>query len=225
MYRQVRFSNVDDPANSVVHSTRLSVLHCASDPGYDAPPDRAETTNYVANGGAGLETLARFEGMFPPFRKKIDWGGGAISDRDVSDGLSNTAAFTEILIADTTSDRRRNVWETPIGYSNGEVDQLVDACDTLGVTSQIGDAWGRGWRWMDGNYPHTWYNHSQTPNRLSCTNNSHVMSGVFPPYSLHSGGVNLCLGDGSVRFVSQSIARDVWRAIGTRASGEVVSEF
>ena len=226
LYSQVRFSVVDDPANSVVHSTRLTVLHCASDPGYDAPPDLPETTNYVANGGAGLETFEHFEGMFPPHEQSIDWGGGPISDRDVSDGLSNTAAFAEILIADGAFDRRRIVWNTPIEYSQpSEVDQLVDACDSLDVTSQRGDAWSRGWRWMDGNYPLTWYNHSQTPNRMSCYNRTNVLKGTFPAYSLHSGGANLCLGDGSVRFVSQSVARVVWRAIGTRASGEVVSEF
>jgi len=225
LYVKVDLSRMDDPENSVVHSTRLPVLHCLSDLGYDPPTDRPETTNYVANGGAGLETGGRFEGIFPPLRKTVDWGGGPISDRDVSDGLSNTAAFSEILIADTTSDRRRNVWETPIAYSTAEVDQFVDACENLGLSAEAGDAWGRGWRWMDGNSPHTLYNHTQTPNRLSCSNNSAVLSGVYPAFSLHSAGANLCLGDGSVKFVSASVARNVWQAIGTRASGEVVSEF
>jgi prepilin-type processing-associated H-X9-DG protein len=41
--------------------------------------------------------------------------------------------------------------------------------------------------------------------------------------SFHPGGVNVCFGDGSVRFVKNSIAMNVWWAVGTRANGEVVS--
>jgi prepilin-type processing-associated H-X9-DG protein len=40
--------------------------------------------------------------------------------------------------------------------------------------------------------------------------------------SYHTGGVNVLLMDGSVRFVRDSVPVDVWRALGTRAGGEVV---
>jgi prepilin-type processing-associated H-X9-DG protein len=40
--------------------------------------------------------------------------------------------------------------------------------------------------------------------------------------SFHSGGVNACMGDGSVRFMKNSIAMSVWWALGTRANNEVV---
>jgi prepilin-type N-terminal cleavage/methylation domain-containing protein/prepilin-type processing-associated H-X9-DG protein len=43
--------------------------------------------------------------------------------------------------------------------------------------------------------------------------------------SYHSGGVNAMLGDGSVRFVSENISTEVFRALGTRAGGETVGEF
>ena len=43
--------------------------------------------------------------------------------------------------------------------------------------------------------------------------------------SRHKGGVHLLLSDGSTRFVSENIDRNVWRAIGTRAGGEVVNEY
>ena len=41
--------------------------------------------------------------------------------------------------------------------------------------------------------------------------------------SYHPGGVNALLGDGSVRFVKDSINGAVWRSLGTVAGGEVVS--
>jgi len=41
--------------------------------------------------------------------------------------------------------------------------------------------------------------------------------------SNHSGGVNLALGDGSVRFVGDSVALAAWQALGTPQGSEVVS--
>jgi prepilin-type processing-associated H-X9-DG protein len=41
--------------------------------------------------------------------------------------------------------------------------------------------------------------------------------------SYHPGGVNILLGDGSVRFVKNSINGTVWRGVGTVAGGEILS--
>jgi prepilin-type processing-associated H-X9-DG protein len=41
--------------------------------------------------------------------------------------------------------------------------------------------------------------------------------------SYHPGGVNTLFGDGSVRFVKNTLEFRVWRALGTIAGGEVVS--
>jgi prepilin-type N-terminal cleavage/methylation domain-containing protein/prepilin-type processing-associated H-X9-DG protein len=42
-------------------------------------------------------------------------------------------------------------------------------------------------------------------------------------YALHPGGANVLMGDGSVRFVKQSINLRAWQALSSRASGEVIS--
>jgi prepilin-type processing-associated H-X9-DG protein len=42
-------------------------------------------------------------------------------------------------------------------------------------------------------------------------------------YALHPGGANVLFGDGSVRFVKQSISLLTWQALCSRANGEVVS--
>jgi prepilin-type processing-associated H-X9-DG protein len=41
--------------------------------------------------------------------------------------------------------------------------------------------------------------------------------------SYHAGGVNVCMGDGSVRFVRDSIALTLWNAMGSRGGGEAIS--
>lgn len=43
--------------------------------------------------------------------------------------------------------------------------------------------------------------------------------------SRHPAGVNSVMGDGSVRFVTSTINVDTWRALGTRAGAEAVSDF
>jgi prepilin-type N-terminal cleavage/methylation domain-containing protein/prepilin-type processing-associated H-X9-DG protein len=42
-------------------------------------------------------------------------------------------------------------------------------------------------------------------------------------YSLHPGGANVLMGDGSVRFIKQSINLLAWQALSSRAVGEVLS--
>ena len=76
--------------------------------------------------------------------------------------------------------------------------------------------------WLEGYHSTTVYFHVMPPNGRSC---------MFPPgriatsaQSQHPGGVQLGMADGSVRFVSQTINLVTWRALGTRANGEVVGD-
>jgi prepilin-type processing-associated H-X9-DG protein len=41
--------------------------------------------------------------------------------------------------------------------------------------------------------------------------------------SLHPGGVNAAFGDGSVKFVKDTISMQTWWSLGTRSGGEVIS--
>jgi prepilin-type N-terminal cleavage/methylation domain-containing protein len=43
--------------------------------------------------------------------------------------------------------------------------------------------------------------------------------------SYHQGGINACLGDGSVRFIKESINLATWRALGSRDGGESLGDF
>ncbi|MDY3560546.1 DUF1559 domain-containing protein [Gemmata sp. JC673] len=44
-------------------------------------------------------------------------------------------------------------------------------------------------------------------------------------FSKHTGGVNVALGDGSVRFVSNSVDITTWRGLGTASNGEVLGNY
>jgi prepilin-type processing-associated H-X9-DG protein len=43
--------------------------------------------------------------------------------------------------------------------------------------------------------------------------------------SYHPAGVNVCMGDGSVRFVNDQINQFTWYALGSRDLKEAVTDF
>jgi prepilin-type processing-associated H-X9-DG protein len=67
------------------------------------------------------------------------------------------------------------------------------------------------------------YNHVMPPNTWNCSDGNVNDIGAFPPTSRHSGGVNLLLCDGSVRFIKATIASGIWWGLGTRAGNETLS--
>jgi prepilin-type processing-associated H-X9-DG protein len=96
--------------------------------------------------------------------------------------------------------------------------------------------------WVDGKVHETGFTTAFTPNTRVPVNSSGTTYDVdwisatesslgdtfaaVTARSFHPGGVNLLLMDGSVRFVANSISLVTWRALGTRAGGEVLgSDF
>ena len=77
------------------------------------------------------------------------------------------------------------------------------------------------------------YNHVAAPNSRTCAamSGGMMMPGMsrasiavqLLPSSYHPGGVNLLFGDGSVKFMKETVALNVWRALSTRNGGEVIS--
>jgi prepilin-type N-terminal cleavage/methylation domain-containing protein/prepilin-type processing-associated H-X9-DG protein len=115
----------------------------------------------------------------------------------------------------------------------GNAQSSVQACQAIpGSTQASTGSWLNGFSWALGYEWHTVvnsYHHYNTPNKLTCLNPSDPgglwggTSGMSTANSNHPGGVNVCFTDGSVRFVKDSVAVNVWWALGTRNAGEVVS--
>jgi hypothetical protein len=89
----------------------------------------------------------------------------------------------------------------------------------------------RQFLWYSGEIRNAAYNHYYTPNAkvYDCITNAsglgYTAIGWKAARSMHVGGVQLLLSDGSVRFISENIDLNVWRALATRNGGEVVSDF
>ncbi|VTR98385.1 DUF1559 domain-containing protein [Tuwongella immobilis] len=200
-------------------------------------------TNYHVNIGTGVGTL--YDARLPT--DGIAWTNSRVRITDIIDGTSNTAAFGESLLgvqtqappAPTTDAERKRVmmnitcsWISPtippaVAGLNGGYVLPVDPAGyySMSLASSLNRGWSgqRGAGWISGREYWTAYQHylppnSNIPDMQTCGN------GVLGSRSNHTGGVNLALCDGSVRFVRDSITLTTWRAYGSRNGGEIITE-
>ena len=90
-------------------------------------------------------------------------------------------------------------------------------------TTYLGHIWTYGYPPWQTNY----YNHFGAPNALSCINPNEGGApngrwSIATATSSHSGGVNVCFADGTVKFIKDSVNLPTWWALGTRRGGELI---
>jgi prepilin-type N-terminal cleavage/methylation domain-containing protein/prepilin-type processing-associated H-X9-DG protein len=205
-----------DPKNVAASAKRVALFVCPSDPGGGRIGTPDFGTTYVACTGTGVTfdeagdpatylSIAKGNGIFAQTPTRV---------AHIRDGLSNTAAFSESTLGDGSS----------IGTPRSILEVAEDNDPTLADCANSNGTWNsnRGGKWIDGHYGNTLYNHFYPPNAPAwdCGNASHNKA-LTAARSYHSGGVNLLLADGTVRFVSNSISLAAWHALATRAGGEV----
>jgi prepilin-type N-terminal cleavage/methylation domain-containing protein/prepilin-type processing-associated H-X9-DG protein len=206
-------------------------------------------TNYQSNAGAdaysfltgttgtgGPGSTNTFSGPFPSYCAPVKLAS-------ITDGTSNTAAFCELVKGQGAyaggfdglkpSSSFVNVSVNASGAAGGIANPQFDnnkCLATGGVTpnnvlaATAGDfPVGAAWWW--GRSGQTRYNHVMTPNTFNCSfggDSSDSDDDALTASSRHSGGVNLLLMDGSVRFIKSTIALPTWWALSTMAGGEVL---
>jgi prepilin-type processing-associated H-X9-DG protein len=152
---------------------------------------------------------------------------------DITDGTSNTAMISESTLGEGT-ESASGPPPAPLGsvyaYLSGQpLSESACASASLWNVERL-----RGFMWASGEIRCASYNHYFPPNALQadCVTfdvrpgpTRYTALGWRTARSRHSGGVNLALCDGSVRFVANSIDLALWRALATRASGETLSDF
>ncbi|MBS0265798.1 MAG: DUF1559 domain-containing protein [Planctomycetes bacterium] len=225
LFQAYNFVKRDDKA---LRNVELPIFLCPSE---SAPAVSSAAlpgqvaTSYAGNAGTGVLKYG-YNGLFrhispagPPRRD------GPIRARDVVDGLSNTAAVSEILYGDGTFARLRTSWNTPAVYREPhQLDEFASNCAAIPQFPRDfgwqGDGFGRGRPWTKGDISYTMYNHVLGPGEPSCYNGSDVQTAIVSAGSAHTNGVNLLFGDGHLKFISQSIDLNVWRSFGSRVDSD-----
>jgi prepilin-type N-terminal cleavage/methylation domain-containing protein/prepilin-type processing-associated H-X9-DG protein len=139
---------------------------------------------------------------------------------DILDGTSNTMLMGEYLTG-TTDDYRGFIWSDKAGGSQlwTELPPNSKLPDRLSPTTPPPPLATKPWC---KNRPEV---------NLPCVNGISESSGLAnldhtaASRSRHPGGVQVLLGDGSVRFVGQTIDLRTWRALSTIQAGEVLGEY
>jgi len=232
----INFSTSSDSAPVDVTSIRVPLFLCPSE--LNDHLDSAGThwpLNYAVCGGTWFildpASGRGGDGAFPPSPYSAV---GAIRPTDVLDGLSNTLGMAEVK-AFTSYFRDADVPAT-LG---------VLPPNSPAAALSYGGAFkpnGGHVEWVDSRTNHTGFTTVFTPNTvvpyvsdgmtydMDFTSQREGKSARFPTYaavtarSYHPGIVQVLMLDGSARGINNSNALDVWRALGTRAGGEVIDE-
>lgn len=201
-------------ANVEASKKAISFFICPSDPAGGRVSGLADAgSNYVANNGSGTVAyglIASGDGVFTQSNCRF---------RDLIDGSSNTAAFSESILGIGDTFPQMSPMKARL-----EVLEIAGGSDTTPAVCTAGSGtWSgtRGGKWLDGHYGNTLYNHFYAPNpdQWDCGNASHNKA-LSSARSYHSGGVNMVMCDGHVTFIPDTIRLEAWRAIATRSGGE-----
>jgi prepilin-type N-terminal cleavage/methylation domain-containing protein len=208
------------PMNQTAMTTKIAGFLCPTDVDLIADPLNTAHNNYRACAGSFPYNLKNDSPDLTGRNNGSFWYQSAVSPGQVTDGLSNTAFFSERCLGNTAApDALSDYYLT---------NESVDECRLAGPTNspRLADPYEwSGDRWADGNSLYTRYNHVFPPGYPSCLlggSQDYDSQTVVTATSRHPGGVNLMTGDGSVRFVKESISASVWTALGTAAGGEVI---
>ena len=242
-------------ADSPVYA-QISSFFCPSDPNSPGYPRGAR--NYMMSMGDWTmwhhDANAGVENPRGPFGIIRHAGAGRCYRlASIVDGLSNTIGFSERVVGDKMAAVQggfSNSASVLPGNTTGSAMLAVVPldCMNVGIVNKSytdPDSGGTdsltGRFWSDGCMPASGFNTILPPNSPSCSSSATtaVESRILaPPTSKHPGGCNVCMLDGSVQFISETIDcgnlslglvtagtsnYGVWGALGSRDGGEAAS--
>jgi prepilin-type N-terminal cleavage/methylation domain-containing protein/prepilin-type processing-associated H-X9-DG protein len=240
-------------ANGPARAQDVPFYLCPSDssqtayPAFPTPGDSGRLNYHGCMGATSWERevggrAGIFAGPFPSGGAEMK--GPAIVA--LNDGASNTAMFSEVMRAfSTISSSGSGIRDyTTVIRANSGWDQYDGRAIPMCAT---GDPWVSSIKYTGHQYYRSLitnhlYSHTLPPNwnkpvttggvqKYNCGPTGTVPAGTEFNYfhvaasSYHSGGVNVCLGDGSVRFVRDTVDFVTWQGAGSRAGGEVIGEW
>jgi prepilin-type N-terminal cleavage/methylation domain-containing protein/prepilin-type processing-associated H-X9-DG protein len=203
-----------DRWRSIVKNQTIPVYLCPADSGAGTPfqgypnaPGPWARGNYAANAGPGWWQMSlnggsyqESYGMTGPVLG-INFGAALAH---LADGASNTILFSELRIGIDARDPR-GVWAIGLPGSSVTAANAIGDCTTPNDVNELSDD-------VEG-CPSFWYQGIGKRDRIGCSTgflNLGWPSWQAQARSRHSGGVNVCFGDGSVRFISDYIPQGTW---------------
>jgi prepilin-type N-terminal cleavage/methylation domain-containing protein/prepilin-type processing-associated H-X9-DG protein len=237
LYNTINFQISDGsapgvPQNSTSQTTKLATFLCPSD--IDRLTNPEGHNNYFGNTGSDPNMNNGItSGVFGGIYGAGPYVPTTIGLQDITDGTSQTAAFSERVkgIGVDNDSQGPDSLNPPgsvlllIGMPN-DAEYVYSHCGALNphaAGAPLSGLYSVGTFWHIGSPYGTRYNHVMPPNTWSCADLHTDQLGAHTAASRHPGVVNVLYADGTVRPVKGTVNRIVWRALGTKAGGEVIS--
>ena len=143
------------------------------------------------------------------------YAGSSVKIRDITDGTTNTVVVGEVSGPYVNGTTRYD--DLRPSYTNSWM---------MGTKYPMGDAWdeadNRGFNWVTIRYTLNASDLGTPGTSIGICNNSCPNN---PLVSAHTGGNQMLFGDGSVRFLSDSLSTAVLTNLAMKADGNVLGEF
>lgn len=221
-------TNATDPNSSLARDNAVNTLYCPSNGterdrrtsgatgslsahawtmhyfgimGVVVPSSLVGTYPKYSNGGQWPQAIRPPQGIFSAFASNtsVKREPDGVSDKDVTDGLSKTYLLGEISWDGMGSQGAFNVRSYLSGFNAYGLGQFINPVRNI------------------------WYSRPINMSRQQIVAGSIPSDGQYNNMnwgSNHPGGAMFSKGDGSVEFVAETIAMDVFMATGSRNSGE-----
>ncbi len=242
LYSTNQLVNPSNPNQTTAWRSKIAVFLCPSDS--DRMTNAEAHISYYANMGSTARSTYNTDPFAGPFYPMVNRSSGqltsATSFASITDGLSNTAAFSEHVLG-----------LGDVGNSANTFDPSKPTSSVSSITSTLGsgtqgfltpqDDYNQciknaptpttlasrdptGCYWFVGQPCMTVYTHTMPPNTWSCGYGAvRDDDASVTASSRHPGIVNVLMSDGSTKAIKGTINVPVWWALGTKGSGEVIS--
>ena len=223
---------------TAISSLKIPIYACPSDPLSDRSrdPGGGKVTLYPTNYGFSFGTWFVYDPNTGEGGDGAFFPNASLGMRDFRDGSSSTLMAAEVR---AWQPYRRNG-----GPPSTNVPNSIPEAEAAAASGVHFKNTGHT-EWPDGRVHHHGITTAMTPNTfLACSDGTTTfdcdynswqegkngISGnpsyaVITSRSYHEGLVHVALMDGSARALSENIDRSLWRALGTRNTGEIIGGF
>jgi prepilin-type N-terminal cleavage/methylation domain-containing protein/prepilin-type processing-associated H-X9-DG protein len=235
----------ETPENSTVVAVGTSTYLCPSDPKasqiFNDDGLLRNNTNYGFNRGDWYVWGGTPQAPAPPSPFRAN---AAVPLAAITDGLSQTLLAAEVkthtpYLLNCAGLLFAPLGNRPVPSPNDDPAAVSQYIGCVGAIAELRPDSGHS-EWEDGNtsqagFTTAWTPNRATPGRFGGTvladvdliaireENGGPTFAAITSRSYHPGGVNALFGDGSVKFLKQTVAGPTYRALGTIAGGEVIS--